>query len=657
MEQLGAPTMLVCSNVSPAAIDDDALAAAHLHAAGVARRRARAARSPTRRSRGAGTSTTTRTPGTSSPPPTIPRSAPAWTPSTSSRSAATCRGSPRSPENESSTCSSPTRRGWSWTCCSGAATTAASPARARSSWRTSSRACSTRATPARCRSRSSTTSSGRPTRTGPRSTPCARCSCSRTSSAGRRCRTSPRLDGFAFVELGVDAVSAPGDRGAAADARLRARRAAPQQAGAAVAARGDPDRAQPRRRRRRPRGRRGRRRERRSRALRGARRGAVRARARPPPQPGRGRPRGGRGARRHVAVLLRARRAGSTTSSRSTPSADEDPVPISRIDHITLAQPFDAFDEAGLFYRSVLDLRPGDSAELAAPGGLLRSRAYAGGGVRIALNVPALAGDAPGRAAARRVRVRGRARDRPRAARARRAAAADPRPTTTTTSRPGSSSRLRRRAARARRALRPRRATASSCTSTPRASGDGCSSSSSSGAVATTATEPSTRPCGWQHNERPSRRSSEHQGGERCKQVVEETAPAPRPVRPRCSRRRSASSRGARAAPPDRPQHHPDRGRHRQRRVHPVPVHRLAGRAGLPVGGGRRHPRAVLHQHGDRALHAGHGRDRARRLHAAVEAVGRHPRRGRDPGHGVAGLGDLGGDDRDLRLRRAATRT
>ena len=67
-------------------------------------------------------------------------------------------------------------------------------------------------------------------------------------------------------------------------------------------------------------------------------------------------------------------------------------MPISRIDHITLAQPFDAFDEAGLFYRSVLDLRPGDSAELAAPGGLLRSRAYAGGGVRIALNVPALAG-------------------------------------------------------------------------------------------------------------------------------------------------------------------------------------------------------------------------------------------------------------------------
>ena len=32
MEALGAPTLLVCSNVSPAAIDDDALAASHLHA-------------------------------------------------------------------------------------------------------------------------------------------------------------------------------------------------------------------------------------------------------------------------------------------------------------------------------------------------------------------------------------------------------------------------------------------------------------------------------------------------------------------------------------------------------------------------------------------------------------------------------------------------
>lgn len=66
-------------------------------------------------------------------------------------------------------------------------------------------------------------------------------------------------------------------------------------------------------------------------------------------------------------------------------------VPIDRIDHITLAQPFDAFDEAGLFYRSVLDLQPSESTELAAPDGLIRSRAYAAGDVRVVLNVPALA--------------------------------------------------------------------------------------------------------------------------------------------------------------------------------------------------------------------------------------------------------------------------
>jgi 4-hydroxyphenylpyruvate dioxygenase len=75
-----------------------------------------------------------------------------------------------------------------------------------------------------------------------------------------------------------------------------------------------------------------------------------------------------------------------------------DGVPIDRIDHLTLAQPFDAFDEAGLFYRSVLDLQPAASAELAAPGGLVRSRALANGPVRIVLNVPALAGTETGQA-------------------------------------------------------------------------------------------------------------------------------------------------------------------------------------------------------------------------------------------------------------------
>ena len=70
------------------------------------------------------------------------------------------------------------------------------------------------------------------------------------------------------------------------------------------------------------------------------------------------------------------------------PCAGTDAVPISRIDHITLAQPFDAFDEAGLFYRSVLDLRPGDSSELAAPGGLRWERTDL-----VDVQTPAVVGD------------------------------------------------------------------------------------------------------------------------------------------------------------------------------------------------------------------------------------------------------------------------
>lgn len=70
---------------------------------------------------------------------------------------------------------------------------------------------------------------------------------------------------------------------------------------------------------------------------------------------------------------------------------------LDRIDHVALAQPFDYFDEAALFYRSVLGLRPLESLELAAPNGLVRSRAVttADGSVRLALNVPVLAHDTP----------------------------------------------------------------------------------------------------------------------------------------------------------------------------------------------------------------------------------------------------------------------
>jgi 4-hydroxyphenylpyruvate dioxygenase len=65
---------------------------------------------------------------------------------------------------------------------------------------------------------------------------------------------------------------------------------------------------------------------------------------------------------------------------------------LTRIDHVGLTQPFDAFDEAGLFYRAVLGLEPQEVTELAAPFGLVRTRAVTGPDrvVRLALSVSAL---------------------------------------------------------------------------------------------------------------------------------------------------------------------------------------------------------------------------------------------------------------------------
>ncbi|WP_433137248.1 bifunctional sugar phosphate isomerase/epimerase/4-hydroxyphenylpyruvate dioxygenase family protein [Actinomadura nitritigenes] len=62
---------------------------------------------------------------------------------------------------------------------------------------------------------------------------------------------------------------------------------------------------------------------------------------------------------------------------------------ITRIDHVALTQPWHHFDEASLFYRSVLGLRPHESLELPDPYGLMRSRAVSteDGAVRVALNV------------------------------------------------------------------------------------------------------------------------------------------------------------------------------------------------------------------------------------------------------------------------------
>ena len=71
-----------------------------------------------------------------------------------------------------------------------------------------------------------------------------------------------------------------------------------------------------------------------------------------------------------------------------------DAVPeVAGIDHVALSQPFDFFDEAALFYRSVLGLELQGGDELATPDGLVRSRAARGPSVRFALSVPLVGAD------------------------------------------------------------------------------------------------------------------------------------------------------------------------------------------------------------------------------------------------------------------------
>ncbi|MDF2709424.1 MAG: 4-hydroxyphenylpyruvate dioxygenase [Nonomuraea muscovyensis] len=67
---------------------------------------------------------------------------------------------------------------------------------------------------------------------------------------------------------------------------------------------------------------------------------------------------------------------------------------ITCLDHVALAQPRHQFDEAALFYRSVLGLRPAARVEFADPYGLVRSRAMAGPGdaVRMVLNIASVGG-------------------------------------------------------------------------------------------------------------------------------------------------------------------------------------------------------------------------------------------------------------------------
>ena len=65
---------------------------------------------------------------------------------------------------------------------------------------------------------------------------------------------------------------------------------------------------------------------------------------------------------------------------------------ITGIDHVSLTEPFDDFDRTALFYRAALGLRPEPETEFAAPFGLIRSRSATDRDrrIRIALNVAAL---------------------------------------------------------------------------------------------------------------------------------------------------------------------------------------------------------------------------------------------------------------------------
>ncbi len=71
---------------------------------------------------------------------------------------------------------------------------------------------------------------------------------------------------------------------------------------------------------------------------------------------------------------------------------------LTGIDHVNLAHPWQTFDEAVLFYTSVLSLSPSTSQEVAAPTGLVRSHVVRSddGCVRLALNVAPLAFDRSG---------------------------------------------------------------------------------------------------------------------------------------------------------------------------------------------------------------------------------------------------------------------
>ena len=258
----------------------------------------------------------------------------------------------------------------------------------------------------------------------------------RAAPAARRA-----LDGFAFVELGVDADSAPETEDAAARDGLRARRPAPHQAGAAVRARRHPRGAQPRRgdddpevvaiaveqprtRTRPPR----------------APRRCSRPRGGAPPRRGRGRPDGGRGARRHRRVFFCGAGLARRLPRRpASPAATRVPIDAHRPHHARPAvrglRRGGALLPLACWTCEPSDERGARRARRARAQPRVRRR----GDVRVVLNVPALAGTRDRRPSSSTSRSPAPTRSRgARDARARRPAARRSPRTTTTTSRRGS---------------------------------------------------------------------------------------------------------------------------------------------------------------------------------------------------------------------------
>ena len=191
----------------------------------------------------------------------------------------------------------------------------------------------------------------------------------------------------------------------------------------------------------------------------------------------------GRRTRRHRDVLGPTELPGMGRRIRER-AADAAPTPVRGIDHVNLAQPWQTFDDAVLFFTSVFGFSadapaevPGPERPGAQPVDAHRRRRGAAAAQRRAAR--------PRRrehAAARGVRVLRRHRAGARCAGERGAAPARSRQLLRLPVRPVRPRRRhRRRAARTRPALRPRTPAESSCTSTPAPSAR-CSSSSCSGA-------------------------------------------------------------------------------------------------------------------------------------------------------------------------------